>query len=134
MKTFSGLTTLGILSFILNSCDPINCAMIENKSEKNIEFLIHLNSIDSISGSENYLIDSVSKIAKTTLEPNEEIIVAYGARIAAPIRKNDLKFNKIEIIIENDTLKYNKSAFYYSLKSRIDWPFFAMRNWYFTIK
>jgi len=128
------LIILTIISVLSSSCDPINCGIVENKSDKEVEFRLFVKDINEIINPETFQIDTGLKCGKIILKPEEEFIVAFGSRIAAAVMKEDLKFDKVEIIFSNDTLIFNKSAFYYCMNDRIDWPFFAVKNRYFTIK
>lgn len=136
MKNIKGfkLFYLIIISVLISSCDPISCGIIENKSDNDIELRLFVDNLEEFKNSKNYLIDTVLGCGKVTLKPEEDITIAFGSRIAAPVMKEDLKFDRIEIIIKNDTLCFNNSAFYYCMEDRTNWPFFAVRNWYFTFE
>jgi hypothetical protein len=130
----SRLAILTVLLITVSSCDPINCGIIENKTDQNIEIKIFAKNINEAFISEYFQIDTSLNYGTGILKTNEELVIAYGSRIAAPVMKDDLKFDKIELILSNDTLTFNKSAFYYCMNDRIDWPYFAVRNRYFSIK
>ena len=128
-----------LLIFVLfTSCDPVNSIIIENKTDSKIEIRMFFKNLDDISEEninfENYQIDKKSISISTEIMPDEEIIIGLASRIAKPVEKVDIQFDKIEILIGENALSLNKNAFYYFLDERTDWPFFAVHNKYFTLK
>lgn len=128
-----------LLIFVLfTSCDPVNSIIIENKTNSKIEIRMFFKNLDDISEEniyfENYQINKKSISISKEIMPDEEIIIGLASRIAKPVEKIDIRFDKIDILIGENALSFNKNAFYYCLDEKTNWPFFAVHNKYFTLK
>jgi hypothetical protein len=137
MKT-NRIFYLILISILFTSCDPVNSILIENKTNSKIEIRMFFKNLNDISEEninfENYKINKQSISISKEIMPDEEIIIGIASKIAKSLEKEDIRFDKIDILIGKNTLKFNKNAFYYCLDKRTDLPFFAIQNKYFTVE
>lgn len=104
------------------SCDPIDLVTIENKKKIDVTVKLYFKNYQEakkLPSFEDFQIqkDSISLVKK--LEPNESVLIAGAKGIGKEIENEDYHFEKIDIIIFNDTLMYNKTAFMYHLKKNM---------------